>query len=163
MEDIRWQHAEAAEIALVQTQAAAYMHDTHRMKRIHSTGAWLSVLPSTVNGTDLEVQEWRESLFLRYSIDPPDLPDHYNSCGAAFSICHALECKKGSLIMARHNEICDGVADLSRKAFTPTHVCDDPKIFTDRSVCGRNYKAKVKGAPPKDEGGLKGGILIPNL
>ena len=34
------------------------------MRRIQRTGVWLSVPPSTVNGTELEAQEWRESLFL---------------------------------------------------------------------------------------------------
>ena len=32
--------------------------------------------------------------------------------------------------MARHNEIRDGVADLAGKAFTPSHVRDDPLIYS---------------------------------
>ena len=61
------------------------------MGRILRTGLWLSVLPSTANGTELGAQEWRDSLFLRYGIEPPDLPDYCDGLGAAFSICHALE------------------------------------------------------------------------
>ena len=53
--------------------------------------AWLSVLPSTVNGAELGVQEWRDSLLLRYDIKPPEFPSHCDSCGAAFSICHFLD------------------------------------------------------------------------
>ena len=36
----------------------------------------MSVLPSTVNGTNLWAQEWKDPLFLSYDINPPDLPDH---------------------------------------------------------------------------------------
>ena len=38
-----------------------------------------------------------------YGIYPPDLPDYFDGCGAEFSICHALDCKKGGLITALHN------------------------------------------------------------
>ena len=65
--------------------------------------AWLSVLPSTVNGAELGVQEWRDSLFVGYGIEPPDLPSYCDGYGAAFSICHALDFKKGGLITACHS------------------------------------------------------------
>ena len=55
------------------------------------TGAWLTVLPSTVNGTELGAQEWRGALFLRYGLEPPDLPSHCDGCDAKFSISHALD------------------------------------------------------------------------
>ena len=103
---------------------------------------WLSVPPLTVNGTYLGAQEWRDSLFLRQIIEPPDLPSHCDGCLAAFTICHALDCNKGGLVTERHNELCDEVADLVRKAFTPAHVRNDPKIFTGRAVQGGKTKAK---------------------
>ena len=59
--------------------------------------------------------------------------------------------------MAHHNEIRDGFANLTRKAFTPTHMCDDPKIYTGRAV--RGGKDKLKGSPFKEEGEMKGYIL----
>ena len=96
--------------------------------------AWLTVLPSTVNGTELGDQEWYDALFLRYGLDPPDLPTYCDGCQAKFSISHALDCKKGGLVTARHNELRDGVADLSGKAFTPSHVRDDPLIYSVRAV-----------------------------
>ena len=102
------------------------------------------MLPSTVNGTELGVQEWRDSLFLTYGIKPPDLLSHCDGCGAALSICHALECKKGGLITAHHNNLRDGVANLSGKAFTLAHVRNDPKIFTCRSVRGGKAKGRAK-------------------
>ena len=123
----------------------------------------LNKLPSTVNGTDLGAHEWRDYLFLRYGIDPPDLIGHFGGCREALYKFHALDCKKGGLITARHNKLRDGVANLPRKAFTPTHVRDDPIIFTGRAVLGEKAKAKVKEALPKDKGGLKGGLLIIDL
>ena len=36
--------------------------------------------------------------------------------------------------MACHNKVRDGVADLVEKAFTPTHVRNDPLIFAGRAV-----------------------------
>ena len=86
--------------------------------------------------------------------NPPDLPDHCNECSAAFDICHAIDCKKRGLIMARRNKICDGVVNLVSKAFTSTHVCDDPKIYTGRSVHGG--KEKLKGYPLKDDRKIEG-------
>ena len=47
------------------------------------------------------------------------------------------------------------------KAFTPTHVRDDPKINTGRSMQGG--KDKLKGYPLKDEEELKGDLLIKQL
>ena len=79
---------------------------------------------------------------MRYRIKPPDLPFHCYSCGAAFSIRHALDCKKSGLVMACHNELRDGVANLAGKAFTPTYVHNDPKIFTARAMGGGGAKEK---------------------
>ena len=94
------------------------------------------VLSLTVNGTELGAQEWRDSFFLSYGIKTPDFPSHCDGCGESFTIYHSLDCKKGGLIMARRNELCDGVADLAGKAFIPAHVRDNPKIFTGRAVRG---------------------------
>ena len=46
--------------------------------------------------------------------------------------------------MAHHNELYDGVSDLARKDFTPTHVRDNPKIYTSCAV--RGGKGKLKGS-----------------
>jgi hypothetical protein len=80
------------------------------------TGQWLSVLPSTVNGTELSAQDFRDALLvLRYA----DLPIQCNGCQQKFSALHALECKRGGLIISRHNEIQDELSELASKAFSP--------------------------------------------
>ena len=73
--------------------------------------------PSTVNRTELGAQEWRDALFLRYGLETPDLPKSCNGCKVRISISHALDCKKGGLVMVRHNDLRDGVADLSGVGF----------------------------------------------
>ena len=47
-----------------------------------------------------------------------------------------MDFQKGGLIMARHNELRDGVAKFIVRAFTPVHVRDDPEIFTGRGMWG---------------------------
>ena len=64
------------------------------MRRAAKTGAWLTVLLSTVNGTEMGAQECRDALFLRYGLEPPDLSSHCDICDAKFTISHALDCKK---------------------------------------------------------------------
>ena len=124
-------------------------------------GAWLSVLPCAVHGTELGAQEWRDSLFLRYGINTSDLPKHFYGCGVAFDIYHALDCNKGGLIAQHHNNICDGFADLAKKSFTPTYVRDYPKIYTRCAVRGGNKN--MKWSPSQDEGELKGGTLVRDI
>ena len=139
-----------------------------RLQRATNTGAWLTVLPSTVNGTDLGTQEWRNALFLWYGLEPPDLPKYCDVCQARFSISHALDCKKVGLVTARHNELCDGVSDLSGKAFTPSLVRDDPIIYSDRSVkrtkatpAESNKTSEHPAVPQVTE--QKGNLLIRDL
>ncbi len=85
-------------------------------------------MPSTLNGTKLSPQEFRDSLHLRYARSPGDLPVHCDGCDAKFSIRHALECKVGGLIILRHNEVNDELGDLASKAMTPSAVRAEPLI-----------------------------------
>ena len=77
-EDIQQRHAEAPETYLGEARDAASKPDSWQLGGIKWTGVWILVLRSTVNGTELGAQEWRDSLFLRYGINPPDLPSHCN-------------------------------------------------------------------------------------
>ena len=141
------------------------------MRRAAKTGAWLTVLPSTVNGTELGAQEWCDALFLRYGLEPPDLPTHCNGCEARFTISHALDCKKGGIVTARHNDLRDGVADLAGKAFTPSHVRYNPLIYSGCAMsrtkpmpAGSNITnptGETTAAPEVTE--QKGGLLIQDL
>ena len=105
-----------------------------------------------------------------FVLDPPDLPHYCDVCNANFYICHALDCKRGGLVTARHNELRDGVADLASKVFTPSHVRDDPLIFAGCAV----NRLKVKlyrttgttvpdNATPLEATELTVGLLIHDL
>ena len=128
--DVRTRGQSWAEEALTVALEEAPVLHARCLQREAKTGAWLTVLPSTVNRTELGAQEWRDSLFLWYGLDPPDLPKYYDGCQARFSISHALDCKKGGLVTARYTELCDRVADLAGKAFNPSHVRNDPLIYS---------------------------------
>jgi hypothetical protein len=84
--------------------------DCRTILRDRNTGQWLTVPPSTVNGTELSAQEFRDSILLRYAQNPGDLLTHCDGCDQKFTVCHALECKKGGLVISRHNEIRDELA-----------------------------------------------------
>ena len=116
------QSQQRAEEALADTLAGGPVQGARRLRRATKTGAWLKVQPYTVNGTELGAQEWRDALFLWYGLDPPDFTKYCNGCNAKFTICHALDCKRGGLFTARRNELRDRVTDLDGKAFTPSHA-----------------------------------------
>ena len=56
--------------------------------------------------------------------------------------------------MVCHNEIRGGVSNFARKAFTPTHVRDNPKINT---VCAVQGGGGYKRVPFGAQGGSEGG------
>ena len=121
---VRHRGDKRAEEALMAALEGAPLLQARQIQRASKNGAWFTVMPSTVNGTELGSQKWRDALFLRYGLETPDLPKYCDGCEALFSISHALDCKKGGLVTARHNQLCDGVADLTGKAFTPSHLRD---------------------------------------
>ena len=142
---------------------------TRRLRRGTKTGAWLTVQPSTVNGTEVGAQEWQDAAFLRYSLDPPDLPKYCYGCNARFSICHALNCKRGGLVTALHNELRDGVADLAGEAFTTSYVRNEPLIYqgcavkrTKSKPAGPSGSTNIVDTPPESTE-QKGGLMLRDL
>jgi hypothetical protein len=106
--------------------------ESRTIRRGQQTGAWLSLLPSTVNGTELSAQEFRDAVSMRYGLVPPDLPQKCDGCDAPFTLQHALCCKKGGLVISRHNEIRDELIHMAGKAMTPSAIRDEPLIRTGR-------------------------------
>ena len=130
-------------------------------------GACMKVQTSTFNGVGLSVQEWLDALFMIYGLDPSDLPKFCDGCNSAFSICHALDYKKGGVVTAHHSELHYGVAYLAGKSFTPTHMHYNPLIFAGRVV--HKTKAHLAGSThpsPKNNSDAieqKGNFLIHDL
>ena len=116
--------------------------------RRQKMGVWLLVASSSLNITDLGAQEWRDSIFLQYGIKTPDLPQHCNGCGVWFSILYALYCRKVSLVMSSHNDLCDGVMYLSNKELIPSYMCNNPLINPGRSVLSK--RSPLAGSHPKN-------------
>jgi hypothetical protein len=121
----------ATEYSAALTSSLLLMHGDTRRTILHGkeTGIWLTLAPSTVNGTELSTQEFRDHLFLRYDKRPPDLPSHCDGCLVKFDICHALQCKTGGLVIMHHNKIKDKLCNLLSKALVPSSVRDKPRIY----------------------------------
>ena len=62
--EIQRRHIQDSQTALEEAMAGSPALDACRLRQGIKTGAWLTVLLSTVNGTDLGSQEWRYILFL---------------------------------------------------------------------------------------------------
>jgi hypothetical protein len=120
--------------------------DTHRtILRGKEIGQWLSVMPSTLNGTERSAQEFRDALLLRHARIPGDLPSHCDGYGAKFDVCHALECKVGGLVILQHNEINEELCDLVSKVLAPSAVRVEPMIHSRRTA--EETKAKEPKPP----------------
>ena len=95
---------------------------------------------------DLSATEFRDSLALRYLRPLLRLPALCDGCGCQFSNGHALDCRKGGLVIQRHNEIRDALGYLASIAYN--EVVREPIIresngrenvlvlVADLSVCG---------------------------
>jgi hypothetical protein len=75
------------------------------MVRAKEAGAWLNNLPNTLNGTVLAVEEFRDSLQLRFGLAPLKLPSTCDGCGKKFDFNHAQQYPKGGLILHRHDDV----------------------------------------------------------
>ena len=92
--------------------------DPHHQRAINrakdnNLAVWLSVLPIAANNFDLTAQEFRDALAVHYKKPLLAIPPHCDGCGAPSSLDHFLSCKKGGLVVQRHNELRDAVDDLA--------------------------------------------------
>jgi hypothetical protein len=105
-----------------------------RLGRIGLTGAWLTQMPSKLNGTILSKDEFCDNVRLRYGLRPINLCERCDGCGAGFSVDHALSCRKGGLVVQRHDDARDEAGSLAANALTPSRVSYEPHIFYGRGV-----------------------------
>ena len=108
--------------------------DKRRLGRTGETGAWLSVMPSRRYNTLLSQEEFQDNARLRFGLRPLNLCDRCDGCGNAFSVEHALNCKKGGLVCCRHNDVRDEAAAICAHALSPSCVKCEPKIYFGTGV-----------------------------
>ncbi|KAI2498784.1 hypothetical protein MHU86_15687 [Fragilaria crotonensis] len=114
--------------------------EKRRIIRSAATGAWLSTRPSLLNGSDLSAEEFRDGVRLRLGLTPTSLPPRCDGCGERFTTEHAMSCRKGGLILHRHNDLVATWGQLCGQAHTPSTVSDEPLIQTsqDAQAAGAN-------------------------
>ena len=86
--------------------------------REHGASNWLSALPLEKHNFSLNKSEFRDAIALRYNKHINNLPS-YCVCGSKFDVTHAMNCKRGGFINARHDNIRDFEASLL------SQVCHD--------------------------------------
>ena len=119
--------------ALNETLLRCFLQDKPKphqrlITRGQTTGTWLSLCPTSAGQTLLSALEFRDGLCMRYGIEPPGLPSFCDGCGAPFSKEHAVQCRKGGLVIQRHNEIRDELGALCAAAFSASKVRNEPFI-----------------------------------
>jgi len=98
-----------------------------RARANHLSG-WLTSMPTAQDHFDLTSQEFRDALAVRYKKPLLGLPPTCDGCGAPSSLDHALVCRRGGLIIQRHNEVRDAIGDIAALAWRHVHrepvVCE---------------------------------------
>eukprot|EP00978_Attheya_sp_CCMP212_P037992 scaffold183996_cov58-Attheya_sp.AAC.2 len=133
-----------------------YLEDFPRNRRRvieqgNKTGAWLTVLPSIVNGMTLSADEFRDGLAIRYVYELLNLPDKCDGCGAKSSVGHALQCKIGGLVIMRHNQVKDELGYLAGITTSSNAVRDEPLINQSHAATGGAAANANANPQPNDQ------------
>jgi hypothetical protein len=146
---------ETAEKATFSTiKASAGAADARRMQRATETGAWLTAMPSALNGTELSADEFRDNLRLRFGLCPTSLPHRCEGCNERFTVKHAMSCAEGGLVLLRHNDIAAEWGSLCAQALSSSAVSAEPLIHTRRDVVA----AGATGTLPEPD--LRGNVGV---
>ena len=114
--------------------------EVRRAERGKECGAWLTTTPLRLNGTALTAEQFRDAMRIRYGLTPTDMPARCDGCGAMFTVEHALGCKVGGQVGARHNDLKHEWISLCTQALGKASVSDEPLIKTSQDV--RNAGAR---------------------
>ena len=100
----------------------------------------MNTLPIQKNHFNLSTFEFCDALCLRYLKPLLNVPPKCDGRGDPFTTSHALDCRRGGLVVQRHNEICDLVSDLSSLVWS--QVVKEP-LFEDDSLHHVGLRADV--------------------
>ena len=84
------------------------------------------LLPVAHHHFDVSVVKFCDALALRYNKPLVRMPESCDGCKDSFTLCHALDCWKGGLVMQRHNEVRDVLGDIA--AMVHTDVIREPVV-----------------------------------
>ena len=87
-----------------------------------------------LNGTVLTCEQFRNALRLRYGLRLEHMPEKCDGCRAAFTVGHALACKVGGQVGARHNNIKQEWILLCTQALGKASVSNEPLIKTSQEI-----------------------------
>ena len=98
--------------------------------RPRSIGRYISIHHANVkHSIGWGCQEFHDALALQYKKPLLNLPPYCDGCGAVFSVEHALDCRVGSLVGQRHNEVHDAIGDFDFLAWGQVQkepvICED--------------------------------------
>ena len=105
--------ASEAELTTVLAQMPEEQQTAVERAVTHNTGGWLNAMPTARNGNQLCAMEWRDGIAFRYGTEPVDLQPRCDGCGEKFDADHGLKCRKGGLIIRRHNDVCRQLQQLA--------------------------------------------------
>ena len=106
-------------------------HQRSIIRHKQSLSCWLNALPILRDHFDLSAVEFRDALCVRYLKPLLQVPSKCDGCGDLFTTSHALDCRKGGLVIQRHNEIRDLISDLSSIVWS--QVVKEPLIGDESS------------------------------
>eukprot|EP00957_Ditylum_brightwellii_P159564 12146622-Ditylum_brightwellii.AAC.1 len=102
--------------------------------------------------------------------EPSDLPTHCDGCGKKFGLKHALDCKTGGLITARHDELRDKLCVVGTQTYSPAAIRDKPYIKNGRNCNIWSHEATdnspvriIERKKGEEEGELRGDLSIRGL
>ena len=98
-------------IDLVDSSVPKDLSSFIKQARDKGASSWLNALPIEQQGFDLNKEEFRDALRLRYNLPLKGLPS-FCTCGETFTVSHALSCKKGGFVSKRHDNIRDLITSL---------------------------------------------------
>jgi len=115
----------------------------------HKCSGWLSVLPTEINQFQMSAPEFRDALALRYGRTPNNLPSRCDADGEVFDLNHALNCAKGGLVYARHNELRDLNCSLLELAGLK-QIISEPVVYeSDEESLRADWAARGFWEPQK--------------
>ena len=110
---MRAQKAEAAKTKTARCDSTIEKDTMRVVQQLREPGAsnWLSALPLARHHLNLNKGDFRDACALRYNKHLAGLPS-VCVCGQPFNVTHAMNCKRGGFISARHDNIRDFEAKL---------------------------------------------------